>query len=103
MWLIGLMSMFTNSFDTALVAIYVFVFFYRYYRGAPDKRLPEGLFYLTVFDKDHVIIFENQKRVPYLFLEFLYIGVTQLVIYVFGVFIGILGGTPDKRITGGLF
>ena len=60
--------------------------------GTPDKRLPEGLFYLTVFDKVHVIIFENQKRVPSLFLEFLYIGVTQLVIYVFGVFIGILGG-----------
>ena len=40
-----------------------------------------------------------------MFLEFLYIvdGVTELVICVFGVFIGIIGGTPDKRISAGLF
>ena len=29
--------------------------------------------------------------------------VTELVIHVFGVFIGIIGGTPDKRIPEGLF
>ena len=29
--------------------------------------------------------------------------VTELVIYVFGVFIGIIRGTPDKRIHEGLF
>ena len=29
--------------------------------------------------------------------------VTELVIYVFGVFIAIIGGTPDKRIPEGLF
>ena len=29
--------------------------------------------------------------------------VTELVIYVFGIFIGIIGGTPDKRISEGLF
>ena len=40
-----------------------------------------------------------------MFLEFLYIveGVPELVIYVYGVFIGIIGGTPDKRISEGLF
>ena len=29
--------------------------------------------------------------------------VTELVIYVFGVYIGMIGGTPDKRIPDGLF
>ena len=29
--------------------------------------------------------------------------VTELLIYVFVVFIGIIGGTPDKRIPEGLF
>ena len=40
-----------------------------------------------------------------MFLEFLYIVqcVTDLVISVFGVFIGIIGESPDKRIFEGVF
>ena len=61
--------------------------------------------YFDVFDKIRVLIFAHQNRVRSIFLKFLYIveGVTELVIYVFGVFIAIIGGTPDKRIPEGLF
>ena len=40
-----------------------------------------------------------------MFLEFLKIeeGETELGIYIYGVLIGIIGGTPDKRIPEGLF
>ena len=41
-----------------------------------------------------------------MFLEFLLIlegDNRELVIYFFRVFIGVIGGTPDKRIPGGLF
>ena len=43
---------------------------------------------LKSFDKIRVLLFYSQ---------------TELVIYVFGVFIGIIGGTPDKRFPEGLF
>ena len=58
-----------------------------------------------IFDKVRVLIFANENKVPSMFFEFLQIveGVTELVIYVFGVFIGIIGGTPDKGIPAGLF
>ena len=57
------------------------------------------------FDKVHVLIFAHQNRVRSIFFEFLQIveGGTELVIYVFGVCIGIIGGTPVKRIPEGLF
>ena len=44
------------------------------------------------FDNVRVLIFAHQNRVRSIFLEFLYIveGVTELVIYVFGVLIGII-------------
>ena len=57
------------------------------------------------FDNVRVLIFAHQNRVCSMLLEFLQIveGVTELVIYVFWVFIGIIGGTPVKRISEGLF
>ena len=58
---------------------------------------------MTFFDKVRVLIFAHQNRVRSIFLEFLYIVVTELVKYVFGFFLGIIGGTPDKRIPEGLF
>ena len=52
--------------------------------------------FLRTFDKVGVLIFDPQNRVRSMFLEFLHIveGATELVIYVFGVFIGIIGGDP---------
>ena len=64
------------------------------YHGSPG---------LTCFKKVRVLIFAHQNRVRSIFLEFLQIVVTELVIYVFGVFIGIIRGTLDKRIPEGLF
>ena len=50
---------------------------------------------LMCIDKVRVLIFPHRNRIRSRFLEFLDIvkGVTQLVIYVFDVFIGIMGGT----------
>ena len=71
----------------------------------PDNRIPEGLF-LTFFDKVSVLIFAHPNRVRSIFLEFLEIveGGNRARylcnwsfyrhIYVLGVFIGIIGGTP---------
>ena len=50
---------------------------------------------LTFFDEVRVLIFLHYNRVRF-------ISLTEVVIYVFGVFISIRGGTPDKRIPEGL-
>ena len=47
--------------------------------GTLDKRIPEGLFICY------------------------FIKIIYLYIYIYGVFIGIIGGTPDKRICEGRF
>ena len=57
-------------------------------RGDPYKTYYWGSI-LTLFNKDHVLIFAHQNRVRSMFLEFLEI--------VKG------GGTPLKRISEGLF
>ena len=56
------------------------------------------------FDNVRVLNFAHQNRVCSIFFYFLKIvvGGTELVIYVLGGFIGIIGGTPDKHISGGL-
>ena len=48
----------------------------------PDKRIPEGRF------KIRILIFPKK---------------CECVIYVFGIFIGIIGGTPEIRIPEGVF
>ena len=59
---------------------------------------------MTFLDKVRVLIFAHQNRVRSMFFDFLLIeGVTEFVIFVFVVFICIIGGIPDKRIPEGLF
>ena len=58
--------------------------FYRHYKGGP---------LINVFLRVYFDLVRQRSRV----------GETELVIYFFGVFICIIGGTPDKRIPEGLF
>ena len=79
--------------------------FYRHYKGGPLINVFMRVF-LTFLINIHVLIFTRKIRVrsiyffPFCTQKSL---VTELVIYVFLVFISILGETPDKRITEGVF
>ena len=60
---------------------------------------------MTFFVKVRVLIFTHKNRVCSIFLEFLYIveDGNRARYLCFWSFLGIIGGTPDKRIPEGQF
>ena len=58
---------------------------------------------MTFFDQLRVLSFAIQNRVRSMFFEFLYIVEGGVFIILCLVFLNIIGGTPDKLISEGLF
>ena len=85
------------------LVIYVFGLFIDIYKGGPLINVFLRVF-LTFFINIHVLILPMKSEFFLYFFTFCIQKslVTGLVIYVFRVFISIIGKTPDKRITEGV-